>query len=89
MKCLYVKNNDSDVTEITINTWEKEFNDENLQFFVIPNEEVEQTIFDFIDNQNIDILAMTTYKRNFFVELFTTHFSERVSYKSSIPILMH
>lgn len=88
VKCLYVKNYDSHVSEITINAWKKEFNNDKLQFFVIPSEEVEQTIFDFIDNQNIDILAMTTYKRNFFVELFTTHFTERVSYKSSIPILI-
>ncbi len=88
VKCLYVKNNDSNVSEITITAWKKEFKDEPLQFFVIPSEEVEETIVDFITNQDIDILGMTTYHRNFFVELFTTHFTEKMSYHSTIPILV-
>lgn len=90
VKCLYVKNNNSDVSEITITTWKKEFKDEPIQFFIIPSEEIQETIIDFITNQSIDVLAMTTYKRNFFVELFTTHFTEKMLYQTTIPILaMH
>ncbi len=88
VKCLYVKNNDSDVSEITVEVWEKEFSHEPIQFFVIPSEEVTETIMDFIASQSIDILAMTTYKSNFFVELFTTHFTEKMTYHSTIPVLV-
>jgi nucleotide-binding universal stress UspA family protein len=88
VKCLYVKSSDSDVSETVINNWEKEFSDEPVQFFIIPGEEVKETIIDFITNQGIDILSMTTYKRNFFVELVTTHFAEKMLYISSIPILV-
>jgi len=87
VKCLYVKNNDSDVSEITVNSWRKEFKTEPIQFFVIPDEDVATTISDFIDNEGIDVLAMTTYKRNFFVEWFTTHFVEKMTYQSTIPVL--
>jgi nucleotide-binding universal stress UspA family protein len=88
VKCLYVKSYNSDVSEAVINNWEEEFSDEPVQFFIIPGEEVKQTIIDFITDQGIDILAMTTYKRNFLAELFTTHFSEKMSYQSTIPILV-
>lgn len=88
VKCLYVKNEDCDVSQGTIESWKNEFSGEPVQFFIIPSEDVTNTITDFIANQCIDILAMTTYKRNFFVELFTTHFTESMTYHSSIPVLV-
>lgn len=88
VKCLYVKTSSSDVSETVINNWETEFIDEPVLFYIIPGEEIKNTIFDFITNQGIDILAMTTYKRNFFMELFTTPFTEKMSYQSTIPILV-
>lgn len=88
VKCLYVKTPDSDVTEETIRRWQSHFEDEeNLQFFIIPNEKVKETIEDFLVSQEVDMLAMLTYKRNFFVELFTTTTTQRLSYNLATPIL--
>lgn len=88
VKCLYVKTSSSDVTSETINRWKSHFEDEeNLQFFIIPDEEVQRTIEDFLDNQSADMLAMLTYKRNFFVELFTTTTTQKLSYYLKTPIL--
>jgi len=88
VKCLYVKTSNSDVTDETIRRWQSHFEDEtNLQFFVIPNENVKETIEDFLVSQEIDMLAMLTYKRNFFVELFTTTTTQHLSYHLKTPIL--
>ena len=88
VKCLYVKTADSDVTAETIKRWQSHFEDEqHLQFHIIPNENVIETIEDFLVSQEIDILAMLTYKRNFFVELFTTTTTQRLSYHVQTPIL--
>ncbi|MBF6640036.1 universal stress protein [Flavobacterium sp. J49] len=88
VKCLYVKTSTSDVTSETINRWKSHFEDEeNLQFFIIPDEDVQRTIEDFLDNQSADMLAMLTYKRNFFVELFTTSTTQKLSYYLKTPIL--
>lgn len=88
VKCLYVKTAASDVTQETINRWKSHFEDEtNLEFFIVPNEEVNETIEDFITGQNIDLLAMLTYKRNFFVELFSTRNTQKLSYHLKTPIL--
>lgn len=87
VKCLYVKTKETDNSEAIFEEWENEFKHEPIQFFVIPSENVKDTIMEFIDHQDIDILAMLTYKRSFFSWLFTTSFTEKMSYESTIPIL--
>ncbi|WP_264522118.1 universal stress protein [Flavobacterium sp. N1994] len=88
VKCLYVKTPDSDVSDEMIKKWEAHFEAEKeLQFFIIPNENVKETIEDFLLNQDVDIQAMLTYKRNFFVELFTNTTTQQLSYHLKTPIL--
>jgi len=88
VKCLYVKTPSSDVAEETIKRWESHFEDEShLQFYIIPNEHVKTSIEDFLVNQEIDLLAMLTYKRNFFVELFTTTTTQKLSQHLKTPVL--
>ncbi len=88
VKCLYVKKSNSDVTDETVAQWNSDFAAEPVQFFILPSDEVETTILEFITNQGIDIIAMTTYKRSFFESLFATHFSEKMTYASTIPVLV-
>lgn len=87
VKCLYVETKNSDNTEATYKDWEDHFKDEPVQFFIIPSEKVNETIEEFIVHQDIDVLAMLTYKRSFFQWLFTTSFTEKMSYHCNIPIL--
>ena len=87
VKCLYVQTNNSDVDASTIKEWEEDFQGQPVQFSIIPSEEVQDTIADFILFKGIDILAMLTYKRNFFVELFKPSLTQRFSNKLSIPVL--
>lgn len=87
VKCLYVKTASSDVTSETIKRWESHFEEEPIQIFVIPDDNVKQTIKDFLDNQSIDVLAMLTYKRNFFEEFFKPSLTQILSYQLEIPIL--
>jgi len=88
VKCLYVKTAHSDVNTDTILRWQSHFEDEeHLQFFVLPNEDVKATIEDFLVDQDIDVLAMLTYKRNFFVELFTTTTTQKLAQSLHTPIL--
>jgi nucleotide-binding universal stress UspA family protein len=88
VKCLYVKTADSDVSEETIKRWESHFEEEeNLKIFIIPSDDVKETIEDFIITQDIDILSMLTYKRNFFVKLFTNTTTQELSYHLKTPIL--
>ena len=87
VRCLYVKTGNSDVSEETIKHWETEFAGEPVKFSVIPNDDVKETILDFVLFKDIDMLAMLTYKRNFFVELFKPSLTQKIANQSSIPIL--
>ena len=88
VRCLYVKTSNSDVSDATIKHWETEFEKEPVIFSVIPSDEVKATILDFILFKEIDVLAMLTYKRNFFVELFRPRLAEKFANVANIPILV-
>ena len=88
VKCLYVKTMISDVRGEAVSQWESHFREEqNLEFFIIPSEEINETIDEFLINQTIDLLAMVTYKRNFFTQFFTTSTTLKMSQHSRTPIL--
>jgi len=87
IKCLYVKTDNSDVSSVTIKQWEDEFIGEPIQFSIIPSEDVQDIILDFVLFKDIDVLAMLTYKRNFFVELFKPSLTQKFSNSLAIPVL--
>lgn len=87
VKCLYVQTKTTDNTEATFDDWKEEFKNEPVSFYILPSNEVNETITEFIVHQEIDILAMLTYKRSFFESLFNSSFTEKMSYNSDVPIL--
>lgn len=88
VKCLYVKTSTSDVKGEAVSQWESHFkNEKNLEFFIIPSETVNETIEGFLINHRIDLLAMVTYKKNFFTQFFTTSTTQKMSQHSRTPIL--
>lgn len=90
VRCLYVKTKDSDVSDEKIQKWQNDFEGEPVVFSVIPSEDVKGSIIDFLQYKNIDMLAMITYKRNFFVELFNPSLTQKFSKSLEIPVLaMH
>lgn len=88
VKSLYVKTSNSDVTEQTRKEWEKEFSEENVEFLVLPSDDVKETILDFILYKDIDILTTITHKRSFFESLFDSSFSKKIAKEVTIPILV-
>lgn len=88
VKCLYVKTSDSEVSKDTFSIWESHFkNHKNLEFFIIPSNDVSQTIEEFLVNHTIDLLAMVTYKRSFFANFFTTSTTQKMSLHLKTPVL--
>lgn len=88
VKCLYVKTAFSDVEEHEIEDWRVTFKNEPVQFFIVEDDSPMETILDFITSQEIDVLAMVTHKRNFFVGLFESSFTEKMANRSEIPVLV-
>lgn len=65
VRSLYVKTSVTDVAPETIKEWEVEFANENVEFLVLPSDDVKETILDFILYKDIDVLTTITHKRSF------------------------
>ena len=88
VRSLYVRTTASDVSLETIKEWEREFSDENVEFLVLPSDDVKETIIDFILFKDIDILTTITHKRSFFESLFDSGFTKKITKEVSIPVLV-
>jgi len=88
IKCLYVKTSNSDVSAATIKEWEQEFSGNNVEFLVLPSDEVKETILDFILYKDIDILTTITHKRSFFEGIFDSGFTKKIAKEVSVPVLV-
>jgi nucleotide-binding universal stress UspA family protein len=70
--------------------YQKELDGVNIDFVFIENYAIEDGIFEFIWNNDIDLLAMITRKHSFFDEIFRKSISEELALHSDIPLLtMH
>lgn len=88
--CLYVKTANSDLKEVVLADWQLVFKNEPVDFHIIENENIEETILNFTQTQNIDLLAMLHYKKSFLEGLFHFSLTKKIVHHIQIPILaMH
>ncbi|MDD2985261.1 universal stress protein [Flavobacterium sp.] len=85
--CLYIKTKKSDVNPVVIEDWKFLLKDANVIFHTVESENVKDSILNFVDSYNIDMLAMLNYKRGFFEELFKQSLTQKLSYHVKVPIL--
>jgi nucleotide-binding universal stress UspA family protein len=86
--CVYVKTKKSDVNPVTIEDWKFLLKEEKVSIHVIEAEDVKQTILNFVQTHEVNMLAMLNFKRGFFEELFRQSLTQKLSYHSEVPILV-
>ena len=87
VKCLFVRTFDSNIKQSVIDKWKQDFKNEPVEFFIIPSEDVKGTIEDFLAQKDIDILAMLSYKHNFFENILGKSLIKTFAFESDVPIL--
>lgn len=87
VKCLYVKTANSDVTKDTIKAWEEEFSADPVQFHVMISDDVQGSIYDFIQQKDIDVLTLLHYKRSFLASIFNSSLTRKMANYTELPIL--
>ena len=85
--CVYIKTKTSDVNPVVIEDWKFLLKGENVIFHTVENENIKDSILNFIDSYDVDMLAMLNYKRGFFEELFKQSLTQKLSYHVKVPIL--
>ena len=84
--CLYIKNAFSKTSLNAIEEWKNEFKDYPITYYIEEENDVKACIKSYIDNHHYDAIAMLTYKRSFFEELFKTSIAKELSYDINIPL---
>ncbi len=85
--CLYIKTAKSDLKEVVLADWQLLMKDRNVDFHIIENELVEESILDFIHQNGSDLLALLNHKRGFFEGLFHTSLTKKLAFHSAVPVL--
>lgn len=90
VQCIYIKNPDdpSDLEE-KINEWKAYYRGRNIDFFNIAGDHIEQTLLDFIESQQVNLLVMRAHKRGFFEGLFHRSLTKKMAYHSKVPLLVY
>jgi len=66
----------------------KEYGEYNLYCDLIEHDDVVQGLEDYIDEKDIDMIAMTTHKRGVFERLFNPSLAKRMLFHTNIPLLV-
>ncbi len=91
VRCLHVtKETDDPIIELSIRDWTRWFSSNQLKFIVEKQGslKVDQHIAEFIENFNIDFLAIVKRNQNFFERLFSSSLSSKLSLNLKTPILI-
>lgn len=87
IKCIHVNTDKKKVDSELVSTWRNKFQSDPVEFHFVPSNDVEKAIFDFIDEEQIDMLASVTRNRSFFEKLFTSSLTKKMSYHTDIPVM--
>jgi len=68
--------------------FQKEFDDYRLTCDVMQHKDVFQGLEDYIDEKDIDLIALTTHKRGIIEKLFNPSLARRMLFHTNIPLLV-
>lgn len=91
VRCLHVaKETDDPTIELAIRDWERWFESKKLKFIVEKQAglKVEEHISEFIENFNIDFLAIVKRNQSFFERLFSSSLSNKLASSLETPLLI-
>lgn len=88
--CVYIRGTeDMKELEDRIAEWRNYYKHEGIDFLTLAGEDKEQTLLEFIENREIDLLIMRTHKRGFFEGLFHRSLTKKMTYHTKVPILIY
>ena len=68
--------------------FQKQYPDLEIHYDVVMNDDFLNSLDDYIKNNHIDIITLTTYKRNIFSRLFNPGIARKIIFHSDTPLLV-
>jgi len=66
----------------------KQYPDLDIQYDIVRDDDLLNNLEEYIDSKNIDIIVMTTYRKNIFARLFNPGFARKMLFHSNTPMLV-
>jgi nucleotide-binding universal stress UspA family protein len=88
IECIHIQTQDNEVKDIIIANWNLLFNAEKVHFNTIKSENIEDSILEFVNSGNIDLLAVAKHKRGFWDSLFHASLTKKLAMQIRIPLLV-
>ncbi len=66
---------------------ESKFRGKDVSYFVLDGLDIESTLLEYIEDSEVDLMAMVVHKRSFWKELFQYSISKKLIYHAKTPIL--
>ncbi|MFE3849400.1 universal stress protein [Flavobacterium sp. LB3P45] len=85
--CLHVKSPHQNDNDAFKEEWHKIAKDQDITLHIISNNDVEGIILEFIDLNEIDMITMHVYHKNFLEKLFQVSLSKKLAIHVDVPIL--
>ena len=90
--CVHISTEEGKVSVQKMEDLKKNYADEISQGFMefknISSETVMEGLSDYIEDNDVNIMAMLTHKRSFFMKLFDRSFTKKIAFKTNIPLLV-
>lgn len=87
IQCLHIASDRTKIDGFTLSEWREKYKNEPISFHFITHKNVDEAIFNFIDEEEIDLVVAITRSRNFFEKIFTSSMTQKLSYHKFIPVL--
>jgi nucleotide-binding universal stress UspA family protein len=88
IECIHIQTQDNEVKDVIIANWNLLFNAEKVHFNTIKSENIEDSILEFVNSGNIDLLAVAKHKRGFWDSLFHASLTKKLAMQIHIPLLV-
>ncbi len=88
IKSLYIDNGNKKVTDAEIKRWKEKFAVYPVSFYSKKSNDVVKAVFEFIDDEFIDIICCVQKNRPFFERLFQSSLTQQLSYHAKTPLLV-
>ena len=84
---LVPENYENSLFEVFMDDVKKNVFYKNITFQILKGVNKSKTFSEFVEEHNIDLIAVATRKKNIFIKMFDSSFTKKIAYHSNIPLL--
>ncbi len=88
IECIYIQTDENEVKDVIVANWKLLFEPHKVSFNTIKSNNVEDSILNFIKDNNVDVLAVAKHKRGFWDSLFHASLTKKLAMNIHIPLLV-